>query len=73
MIQLFYKRVKDYTQSLIDQNVSEVASAMYKERDEEFSESFKDQVNTYTKGFQNSLSSKTLGEIAQGRFDIPKI
>lgn len=73
MIRLFYTRVKDYTQSLIDQNISEVANAMYKERDQSFTDMFQEKLDTYSTQLQANLSNKTLGDIAQGNFEIPKI
>jgi len=73
MIRLFYTRVKDYTQGLVDKNISVIAHSMYDERDEGFSGDFQARLDTYAMEFQGDLQSKSLGEIAQGHFDVPKI
>lgn len=73
MIQLFYTRVKDYTQSLAEQNVSGVANDMYEKREQSFTKTFQEKVEAYAINLRANLLNKSLGDIAQGSFEIPKL
>lgn len=73
MISLFYTRVKDYTESLETNVISEIANALYEKTDKSFANDFKSRIDNYTAEFRNNLSGRSLGDMAQGQFEIPKI
>lgn len=73
MINLFYTRVKEYTESLENNKTSVVANALYEKTDQSFEPEFKARIDNYATEFRRNLTGESLGDIAQGRFDLPKM
>jgi len=73
MIRLFYTRVKNYTEALPEEGIKSVATKPYEGTDSEMSDSFLEQLQAYSVSFRQSLSEKSLGQIASTRFDFPTL
>ncbi len=73
MIRLFYTRVKDYTEALPNEGIRSVAASPYHGTDGELANEFLNQLQTYSVSFRQSLSEKSLGEIASARFVFPPL
>lgn len=73
MIRLFYARAKDYTEMLPKEGIKSVAASPYLDTDDELSEDFLDYLQIYSVTFRQSLSEKSLGEIASAKFDFPPL
>lgn len=73
MIRLFYTRIKDYTEALPKEGIKKIAASPYSGSDTEMSSEFLDQLQLYSVSFRQSLSEKSLGEIAVAQFDFPEL
>ena len=73
MIRLFYTRVKDYTEALPKEGVKTVAANLHDTDDTKMSSDFLNQLQLYSVAFRQSLSDKSLGEIASSQFDFPEL
>lgn len=73
MIRLFYTRVKDYTESLPMDGIKSVAANLHEKDSFKMSSSFLDALQLYSVTFRQTLSDKTLGEIASSQFKFPDL
>ena len=71
MIQLFYTRVKTYTESFESGEFDKVAGSIYGEGEAKFSNEFTQHLDDYVKDMRGNLRSMSLGELAQVKFSFP--